>query len=176
MCLLEKGAFMRTANSKGVIYTKCLKNGLSDLEAVVLTTFFAEISGLYRKDAYPYGVPPFVNSVCDLLNSAIDKLPVYTETVVRACNGYDRADFRVGDVFVPGYCLTCSADLTWEKDNENRYRIQPKDIDHTKARALFIVNDIDEEQVSFLQEARFRVTAVNDWGKGKKEYIMEECN
>ena len=174
MPLLQKGAFQRTAKSKGKISLKCAEYGLRDLETVVLITFFAENSGLYRKDAYYFGLPPFIKNVCDILDSAITKLPVYTETVVRACNRYDKADLNVGDVFTPGFCLTCSADLTWENKEENRYKIQPLDAEHTKARSLYSVNDISEKQVTFLQNASFRITAVNEWGEGKKEFEMEE--
>lgn len=174
MTLLDKGALQRFSKSKGNISSKCAEYGLSELETVVLITFFAEISGLYRKDAYHFGIPPFVTNACNVLNSAITKLPVYTETVVRACNRYDKADFKVGDVFAPGFCLTCSADQTWENETENRYKIQPLDAEHTKARSLYSVNDISEKQVTFLQDASFRITAINDWGEGKKEIEMEE--
>jgi hypothetical protein len=174
MYLLQKGAFLRSSQSNGKVSSKCVEYGLSDLETVVLITFFAEISGLYRKDAYYYGVPPFITNVCDVLNSAIAKLPVYSESVVRACNMYDKADFKVGDVFLPMFCLTCSADLTWKDKGENRYKIKTLDAKHTKARSLYSVNDISEKQVTFLQNASFRITAVNDWGEEKKEFEMEE--
>lgn len=174
MRLLDKGALQRTSKCKGNITSKCAEYRLSELEAVVLSSFFAEISGLYRKDAYHFGVPPFVTNVCAILNNAISKLPVYTETVVRACNGYDKADFKIGDVFIPGFCLTCSADLTRDDVSENFYKIQPLDAEHTKARSLYSVNDISEKQVTFLHDASFHITAINDWGEGKKEFEMEE--
>ncbi len=174
MCLLGKGAFQRTANGKGELYAKFVEAGLSDLEAVVIITFLAEISGLYRKDAYHYGIPPFVQSVCEILNSGISKLPAFTETVVRACNEYDKADFKVGDEFTPGFCLSCSADLTWENTSENRYKIKPLDTEHTKARNLFCIRNISEQQVTFLQDAKFRITGINDWGEGKKQFEMQE--
>lgn len=174
MCLLGKGAFQRTANGKGELYAKFVEAGLSDLESVVVITFLAEISGLYRKDAYHYGVPPFVQSVCEILNSSISKLPAFTETVVRACNEYDKADFKVGDEFTLSFCLTCSADLTWENTLENRYKITPLDAEHTKARNLFYIRNISEQQVTFLQDAKFRITGISDWGEGKKQFEMQE--
>ena len=174
MCLLGKGAFQRTANGKGELYAKFVEAGLSDLEAVVIITFLAEISGLYRKDAYHYGVPPFVQSVCEILNSGISKLPAFTETVVRACNEYDKADFKVGDEFTPGFCLTCSADLTWENTSENRYKIITLDAEHTKSRNLFCIHNISEQQVTFLPDAKFRITGISDWGEGKKQFDMQE--
>lgn len=174
MCLLEKGVFQRTAKGGGELYAKFVATGLTDLEAVVIITFLAEISGLYRKDAYHYGIPPFVQAVCEILNSAVSKLPAFTGTVVRACNEYDKADFNVGDVFTPGFCLTCSADLTWENKSENRYRIQPLKAEITRARNLHQIHNISEEQVTFLQDAQFCITDIKDWGDGNKEFWMEE--
>jgi len=174
MCLLKKDAFRRTANGKGELYAKFVSAGLNDIEAVAVLTFLAEISGLYRKDAYNCGIPPFVKALCDILNSAISKLPVFTDTVVRACNDYDRADFNVGDIFTPGFCLTCSADLGCLHTSENRYKIMPLDAEHTKARNLFCLHNISEQQVTFLQDAAFRITGISDWGEGKKQIEMQE--
>lgn len=174
MCLLEKGAFQRTAKGNGELFQKFVAAGLSDLESVVVITFLAEISGLYRKDAYHYGVPPFVQSVCELLNSGISKLPAYPGIVVRACNDYDKADFNVGDLFITNYCLTCSADLSWENTGENRYKITPLDAEHTKARNLFCIRNISEMQVTFMQDAKFRITGISAWGEGKKQFEMQE--
>ena len=174
MRLLKKGAFQRTAKGDGELYAKFVYAGLTDLEAVVIITFLAEISGLYRKDAYHYGLPPFVRAVCEILNSAVSKLPAFTDTVVRACNEYDKADFNVGDAFTPGFCLTCSADLTWTNESENRYRIQPLEAEITRARNLHKIYDISEEQVTFLQDAQFCIIDIKDWGDGNKEFWMEE--
>jgi len=174
MPLLDKGAFQRTAESKGELHKKFIEAGLSELETVVIRTFLAEISGLYRKDAYYLGVPPFVLAVCETLNNGISKLPVYTKTVVRVCNEHDRDDFTVGDIFTPGFCLTCSADITWEDESNNRYRITPLDADHTKARKLFDIYNISEKQVTFLQDVQFIITEIIDWGEGKKEFLMNE--
>ena len=175
MCLLEQGAFQRTAKGNGELFQMFVAAGLSDLEAVVVITFLVEISGLYRKDAYHHGVPPFVKAVCEILNSGISKLPAYSGTVVRACNDYDKADFRIGDIFTPGYCLTCSADYeNWKDGSRNRYVITTLDSEHTKARNLFCIHDISEQQVTFLQNARFRITSVSDRGEGKKQVEMQE--
>ena len=175
MCLLEKGAFQRSAKgNNSELFQKFVAAGLSDLETVVVITFLAEISGLYRKDAYHHGVPPFVLSVCEILNSGISKLPAFPEIVVRVCNDYDKADLHVGDVFSPGYCLTCSADICWENTAGNRYKITPLDAEHTKARNLFCIHNISEQQVTFLQNAQFRVTGISDWGEGKKQIEMQE--
>ncbi len=175
MDLLCKGAFQRTAKHRGDEHAKFVEAGLSDLEAIVVLTFLAEISGLYRKDSYHHGIPPFVQSVCETLNSALSKLPTYVETMVRACNEYDKADFNVGDVFTPGFCLTCSADyLTWKDGTKNRYKITPLDAEHTKARKLFGIHNISEQQVTFRQDAKFRITCISDWGEDKKQFEMQE--
>lgn len=174
MVLLSKGAFQRASKSKGDLHTKFMNVGLSDLEAVYVRTFLAEISGLYRKDSYHFGVPPFIQSVCDGLNKALFKLPTYSDIVVRACNDYDKADFMVGDVFTPGFCLTCSADVNWKDELKNRYQIKPLNAEYTKARNLFGIHNISEQQVTFLQDASFRIIGVNDWGEGKKQIEMEE--
>lgn len=175
MVLLSKGAFQRTVNHKGEKYEKFVEAGLTDLETVVVLTFLAEISGLYRKDSYHFGVPPFVQSVCETLNSAIGKLPAYTDIVVRACNDYDKVDFEVDDIFSPGFCLTCSADYKgWKDKSKNRYKITPLDAEHTKARKLFGIHNISEQQVTFLQDAQFRVTGISNWGEGMKQIEMQE--
>ena len=176
MTLLDKGAFQRTSDHRGDEYAKFVETGLSELETIVVQAFLAEISGLYRKDAYRCGIPPFVLSVCETLNNALSKLPAYAETVVvRACNDYDRVDFKVGDVFTPGFCLTCSADyLTWKDKSKNRYKILPLDAAHTKARKLFGIHNTTEKQVTFLQDASFVITGISDWGDGKKQIEMKE--
>lgn len=175
MILLSRGRFQQLAggDEPDEVAQAFMAAGLTDLETVVVRTFIADLSEMYRFDAYYYGVPPFVRSVCDVLNRALGKMPVYNETVVRACNEYDRADFKVGDIFRPGFCLTTSADLTWENPDENRYRIRPL-AEGSKAWAIYKVYDKGEFQVNFLQDAAFRVTAINDWGNGKKEIVFEE--
>ncbi len=174
MCYLCNGAFLRTSKSSGELHEKLVDAGLNDLESVYVRTFLAEISGLYRKDSYHFGVPPFIQSVCDGLNSALTKLSPYSEMVVRACNDYDKADFEVGDIFTPGFCLTCSADLAWENESRNRYQIKPLDAEHTKARSLFDIHNISEKQVTFLQDASFRITGIEAWGEDKKQIEMQE--
>ena len=175
-CLLSKGRFEQLSKnlSTSEFATKSREYGLSDLEIVVLLSFLADISGLYRKDGYYHAIPPFVLSICESLNTGISKLPAYSKQVVRACNCYDKSDFAVGDVYRPGFCLTTSADLSWENKSENRYRIQPLDATKTKARKVFALNSNSEQQVTFLQDAAFRITAINEWSEGKKEFVMNE--
>lgn len=52
--------------------------------------------------------------------------------------------------------------------------ISPCDNGKTKARAIYKVEDTSEKQVTFLQDAMFRIVGVNDWGSDKKEFVMEE--
>lgn len=175
MTLLSNGAFQRAVKHKGELHEKFVEAGLTDLEAVIVRSFLVDISGLYRIDAYHYGVPPFIQSVCETLNNAIDKLPAYTDTVVRACHEYDKVDFNLGDVFTPGFCLTCSADYqNWKDESKNRYKVTPLDAEHTKARKLFGIHNTPEQQVTFLQNAQFCITGISDWGEGKKQIEMKE--
>ena len=174
--LLCKGAFRRLSLcGKDDVAKGFQEAGLTELETIVIRSFLADISGLYRLDAYHFGVPPFVQSVCKVLDKALAKLPLYNEGVlVRACKEEDKADFKIGDVFVPGFCLTTSTDLDWEDTSANRYRITPTKDESTKARAIFTVHDNSEKQVTFLQNAQFRVVNVSDWGDNKKEIVMDE--
>ena len=83
--------------------------------------------------------------------------------------------FRIGDIFKPGFCLTTSSDSTWGDDTAaNLYRISTLDVTRTRARALYLVKNNTEYQVSFLQEAQFRVTSIKDRGEGALEISMEE--
>lgn len=177
MCLLRRGRFQQLVESFGEddsVNSAFMAAGLNELETLVIRSFRADLSVLYRTDAYYGHVPPFIRCLCNVLNSALAKLPTYNEWVVRACNEYDKSDFQEGDIFTPGFCLTTSADLSWEDDSLNRYRIKPLDDEATKARALYKISYTDEEQVTFLQDASFCIVEVNDWGEGKKEFVMFE--
>ena len=152
-----------------------LKAGLTELETLMIKVFRADLSELFRLDAYYCGVPPIVHSLCEILDSALDKLPPTSEPLIRKCNEYDKVDFQVGEVFEPGFCLTTSADPTWGNDTSvSLYRVTPLDVVHTKARAMYLVNNNTEYQVTFLQDAIFRITSINDRGEGKQEIVLEE--
>lgn len=150
-----------------------IKAGLSDLESLVINSFLADISGLYRLDLYRE-VPPFVKSVCDVLNTALAKIPSYSEIVVRACSDCDKCNFMIGDIFEPGFCLTTSADLDWINASNNRYNITPLSLNTTKAKAIFKIYDNSEKQVTFLQDSRFEIIDIKDFGDNKKEIFMKE--
>lgn len=177
MDLLCKGRFAQFSQSdeNDPVQKAFLEAGLTELETLLVRTLLADISELYRLDAYYGSVPPFVRSICDTLNSAISKLPEYNKDVVRRCVPEDRSDFIVGDVFSFGYCLTTSADLNWKDYSNNRYCIHSLQ-QNSKARAIFqVYQHGDESQVNFLQDAQFRVVEINPWGdEGYKEFLMEE--
>ena len=177
MDMLCKGRFAQFSQSdeNDPVQKAFLEAGLTELETLLVRTLLADISALYRLDAYSCTVPPFVRSICDTLNNAISKLPEYNEDVVRRCVPEDRSDFVVGDAFSFGYCLTTSADLNWKCYSNNRYRIHPLQ-QNSKARAIFqVYQHGDESQVNFLQDAQFRVVEINPWGdEGYKEFVMEE--
>lgn len=176
--LISRGRFQEIANGfdNNEYNQPFIDAELTDLEIIVLRSFLADISGLYRLDAYPFGVPPITMRLCGILNIGISKLPVFSEWVVRQCNEYDKSDFAVGDIFVPGYLLTTSADHSFAGKSNNKYLIKPLSDGYTKARAIFLIRDNSEKQVTFLQDALFRITAINNWGDGKKEIVMEEIN
>ena len=100
---------------------------------------------------------------------------MYNEgNVVRVCNDYDKIDFEIGDIFIPGYCLTSSAYLNWKVPLKNRYCIIPLNNGGTNARAIYKIYDNSEQQVTFLQNAHFRVIDIRGWGDGNMEILMEE--
>ena len=176
MSLLCKGRFQEMAKGfDEAEYNQAFRDaGLTDLEIIVLRSFLADISEMYRLDAYYIAVPPFAMSLCHILNVGISKLPAFSEWVVRKCHDHDKIDFAVGDVFAPGYMLTTSADHTFAGKSDNKYLIKPLSEGQTKARAIFKIKDNSEQQVTFLQDTQFRITAINDWGEGYKEIVMEE--
>lgn len=176
MVFLSRGRFKQFSASgfKDNVSLAFKGTGLSELEILMVETFRADLSAIYRLDTYFYGIPPFIKSICNILNNALSKMPAYSNIVVRECNEYDRDDFKVGELFKPNFCLTTSADLSWVEYSKNRYKISPLDNNQSKARAMFLVDDNGEFQVTFLQDACFRITARNDWGEGKKEFLMEE--
>ena len=177
LSLLLKGRFRQFSeglqeNSFGKAF---MAAGLTELEALMIMVFLADISNLFRLDAYNNGVPPIAQSLCEILNGALKKLPPTSIPLTRKCNEYDRVAFRIGDIFKPGFCLTTSSDSTWGDDTAaNLYRISTLDVTRTRARALYLVKNNTEYQVSFLQEAQFRVTSIKDRGEGALEISMEE--
>lgn len=131
--------------------------GLSDLESIVLSSFVMRTSGLYRLDSYKNDIPPIVLALCDILDSALNKLPMFTgESLTRTCVKEDRFDFHIGEIFIPNYALTTSADMTWECNDGVQYIITPFK-EKTRARALYHKNDNREKQVTFLRLTPFVV-------------------
>lgn len=177
LSLLQKGRFQQFSKriKEDPVGKDFMAAGLTELEALMIMVFRADLSELFRLDAYYNGVPPVAKSLCVILNSALEKLPSVSEPLIRKCNEYDKVDFQAGEVFEPGFCLTTSADPTWGDDaSVSLYRITPLDVEHTKARAMYLVNNNTEYQVTFLQDARFRVTSMKVRDNGKQEIVMEE--
>jgi len=177
LSLLQKGRFQQFSKKikEDPVGKDFMAAGLTELEALLIMAFRADLSGLFRLDAYYYGVPPVAKSLCEILNGALEKLPPASGPLIRKCKEYDRVDFQVGEIFEPNFCLTTSADPTWGDDKSVcLYRITPLDAAHTKARAMYLVNNNTEYQVTFLQDARFRVTSIKGRDNGKQEIVMEE--
>lgn len=59
MDLLLKGRFQQLSKID-TLGSRFLDAGLNELETLVIKTFYADLSGLYRLDAYHSGVPPFI--------------------------------------------------------------------------------------------------------------------
>lgn len=77
MDLLCKGRFSQFSQSdeNDSFQVAFLKADLTDLETLLVRSLLADVSAIYRLDAYYGGVPLFVRSICDTLNNAISKLP-----------------------------------------------------------------------------------------------------
>lgn len=172
---LLKGRFSHFASDrKSPVGQDFIKHGLTELEALVLSTFLADISGLYRLDSYHYGVPPFVENICRILDNGLSQLPPFEGEVYRRCNEYDKADFTVGEIFAPSFALTTSFEQ-WNDSSENLYIIKTLPQESTKARNIYAVRSIGNEyQVTFMRGARFVVNKVEPWGNGLHSVTMQE--
>ena len=176
MSCLEKGRFQLFSDrfDSNTVAQAFMSAGLTKLESLSIMTFLADISEMYRADSYQCGIPPFVQSMITILNDALAKLPQYNEAVVRACKEEDPCGFIAGEVITPDFFMTTSADLNWADTSANRYFIYPLRSNKTRARALFMVSDNSEKQVTFLKDTSFRIEEIRDWGDGKKEIVMSE--
>ncbi len=159
-------------NNEGI--KRFLDLDLSELEIIVLKSFLAQASGIYRLDSYYYGIPPIVTHLNDALQSALKKLPSFNGNVlVRQYHEYDSDDFSVDDVFEPCYSLTTSANPEWNDGSWNQYIIRTLSYDKTKAKSLTFVNDF-EQQVTFLIGARFKIVRVEVCDVARKRIYMDE--
>ena len=177
LSLLARGHFKKMSQS--VITNPndaFIRVGCSKCESLVIHSFIGFESCLYRKDSYPNGIPPFVDRMCQILDNALDKMPRCEQHILcRACVDEDKKDFKVGDIFEPGYVITTSTDTSWRNEDANRFVIKPLPADQTKARAIYIIyNKANEFQVSFLSTTKFQITSIENWGNDKKVFYMHE--
>ncbi len=148
--------------------------GLSEMESIVLRSFVMRTSPLYRLDLYENPVPPIVITLCNILDSALNKLPRYMgESLTRACAEDDKSDFQIGEMFIPNYALTTTADMTWVCEEGAQYIITPLK-ENTRARAIYKVNDTTEKQVTFLRDTPFVVKDIKHPRPNKTEIYFEE--
>lgn len=177
LCLMGRGHFQRMVQG-GIAGPNdvFVKNGCTQIESLILHSFLGFESGIYRKDSYYRRIPPIVNTLCHILDMALDKLPRSNNNLLfRACVYGDREDFTIGEIYEPGYSLTTSADETWRDKSVNRFIITPLKSEHTRARAIYpLMNKANEFQVSFLSDAKFILLGIEDWGDEKKAFLMEE--
>lgn len=156
------------------IMQRFLKYGLSDIEISVMWTYLGEASGLYRLDEYYYGIPPVVNHLVQILQSALDKLPHHGDlVVVRQLKDHDKVDFKEEDVFEPCYSLTTSSNPAWNDGSWEQYIIKTLPVSQTKARSIAFASNY-EMQITFLIGARFEVTNVETNESGKRRIYMNE--
>ena len=150
--------------------------GLSEMESIVLRSFVMRTSPLYRLDLYENPVTPIVITLCNILDSALNKLPRYMgELLTRACAENDKPDFHIGEMFIPNYALTTSADMTWVCEEGVQYIMTPLK-ENTRACAIFKVNDSPEKQVTILRGTPFLVKDIKCPETKKIEIYLEEVN
>lgn len=153
-----------------------LKIGLSDIETIVLRSFTMRSSGLYRLDEYNCPIPPIVISLCEILDNALNKLPRFKgDLLIRACDEVDPANFQTGEMFIPNYALTTSANKNWG-DGENVIYIVTPLMEGSRACALYYVDDGPEKQVTFLRGTPFLVKDIKCPETKKIEIYLEEVN
>ena len=172
LSLLCKQPFHNNVGRKDAFYDLLAGYGLDEVEIVIIRSYLQQVSGMYRLDAYYYGIPPFVSELNRILQSALSKLPkVANRILVRQCR-YNRLDFEVGEVFEPCYSLTTSANEEWNDGYGDQYVIRTLPEEKTKAHSLIFAND-HERQVTFLVGARFSIDDVIEKKDGKTIYMSE---
>lgn len=178
LCCMSAGNFRRMAEDVVSNDDIFIKAGCTQCESLVLHSFLGFESGLYRIDSYNNRIPPIVAELCLLLNKALDKLPHNNNLLLyRACVFEDRTDFEVGEIFIPQYSLTTSADSSWRDYTVSRYVIEPLHEKKTFSRAIYLVSNKGKEyQVSFLSNAKFLVKKIEDWGYGKLSFLLKEIS
>lgn len=175
LILLSKGRFDMYNHPNKIPNCLFISKGLSELEALVLAVFHADISGLFRTDAYHWGIPPVVKSLCEILDSGLKKLPQYNtgQELVRKLHEYDKIQFNIGETFTPGYSLTASANSKWRVGNYCKYFITPK----KEGSNAHVIYDVyahgDEMQVTFTKDASFVIDNIKD-NYGIIEIFMHE--
>lgn len=175
LALLTKGRFALFNHPNISPNSLFISAGLSELEALVLAVFLADLSGLFRKDAYHWGLPPVVNHLCDILDSGLRKLPKYTgQSLVRILHEYDKANLSIGEIFVPGYSLTASANPEWRVGTDNKYIISPKGEDTCAHDIHTVYAHADEMQVTFTQDASFVIDDIKNFGSYIEIFMHEQ--
>lgn len=177
LCLMARGDFKMMAEGPALKPDNAfIAAGCNYCESLVLHSFIGFESCLFRRDSYHARIPPFAISLWQILDQALEKMPLcQSEKLYRACVYEDRDDFVLGELFEPGYSVTTSADSSWLDKPVNKYVIKPLPPEQTKARSIYSVfNKAGEYQVSFLSTARFIITAIDRWGENTRVFYMRE--
>ena len=147
---------------------------LSDVEVVVLRCFLADLSCCFRDDYFKscYGkVPETAIELQNILDGVIQKAPKHTgEVLYRHLVDEDRTNFRVGEIFTPGYSLTTTIQ-SWGYER-NCYVITPLPTNETRAHDLYkIRNHGNECQVNFLNGTSFEIMSIEEKLQGRTKFI-----
>lgn len=149
------------------------KNGLCDVEWLMLYCFLGPFSGYFRSDNYHTGVPEVVKEMQEVLDSVISKAPkCECKTLYRFLNDFDKRNLHIGEVYIPTHSLTTTTE-DWGKDSD-MYIIAPVSNGNTRAHSLFkLYNHGDETQVNFERGTKFKVVDIKDINNRKIIFLNE---
>lgn len=175
LSLLSRKPFGKvTSLKRDELYDKFSEYKLDDIEICIIRSFLQQVSGMYRFDAYSYGLPPFAEEIIRRLQTALAKLPSYGNArVVRQLNDYDTLDLLKNDIYEPCYSMTTSANEKWNDGKGNQYVIISLPKESTKAHSIIFANT-SEKQVTFLIGAKFLVDDVVKKKDGSRTIFMHE--
>lgn len=168
---LEKGYIERHSHIKLDKKKQLEMKGLTDFEILMLMCFEGFLSYAFKWNSYNERNSP-IPEMCEGLDSALDKSPVYDEgnVLYRFCTIDDKSDFKEGDIYHVPHYMTTTKD-NW-KHKTNVYIITPKE-KGTNARSIYkLINHGGENQVTFKRGTDFRITKIKE-GKRKIIYMEE---
>lgn len=148
------------------------KYGLTDVEIIIFQVFIGCLSGVFRGDRYKEGMHELIKEMRAILESVIQKAPIFEGgKLYRFCKD-DPINFCVDQIYEPPHSLTTTKD-NWEQDT-NVYIITT--LKDTAARSLYkLYNHGKECQVNFPSGTKFKITDIRKKGE-YKEICMTELS